>query len=651
MPPPQCCLPAGVDILVGAAAAAPPPPRTYTVVLTEGDGAKVFAACLAFYDAAPPELRARHPELRGGGGGGARALKAVCLLSRRPYLATAERALKALHALAFAASSSGGGARAQFADAVAALLSAPAPAAPLLAEVRLRVGGAGAAWISARAPPAGGRAPPGELSFRPLADALGARGAAALFLAVLLERRVLLRSARCRLLALVAEAAVALLRPLAFRHVYVPVVPCSLVDLLEAPTPFLMGLHLADGGAGAHLAPLANIEGLIVFDLDGGGGGGSGSVHTGGDALFERCLRHPYARRLAARLEALLHPSVGAGAVGEPADPWVAAARAAAAAGGGWGARGQALFVRLFLEFFADALDDHEKFVSHAASNHSGGAAAAAVVARHAGAPRVSAGGAPAAAGVSSLLVHAHSGCSSNGGGGRLSKGMLRASSSFGRLSALAGGAGGACGGGSGACGGGGGALSVDVAGFLAHHGARTPEGSDQALVQQLAQGLPFYCFAEERMAAAGTAAQRSDGAGGGWLAEEEAALDEWLAAEESFERAQRRRQQQEQQQQQHGEGGGDEEGPGVFVVPDPPQGLLAPPPGAAHRALPPLLLAEPPPAAGGVGRLRRRTSGLGQWQRRRSTGRRRAMSELSVRANLCPSVVDHAFIWIGPQP
>lgn len=52
----------------------------------EGDGTKVYASCLAFYDELPAELRARHPELCGG-----RALKALCLLSRQPYLATSER--------------------------------------------------------------------------------------------------------------------------------------------------------------------------------------------------------------------------------------------------------------------------------------------------------------------------------------------------------------------------------------------------------------------------------------------------------------------------------------------------------------------------------------------------------------------------------
>jgi hypothetical protein len=39
---------------------------------------------------------------------------------------------------------------------------------------------------------------------------------------------------------------VRLLHPFKFQHVYIPVMPYSLVDYLEAPTPFLMGLHSRD---------------------------------------------------------------------------------------------------------------------------------------------------------------------------------------------------------------------------------------------------------------------------------------------------------------------------------------------------------------------------------------------------------------------
>ncbi len=42
---------------------------------------------------------------------------------------------------------------------------------------------------------------------------------------------------------LVAEIMTSLLYPFAWPHVYVPVLPTTLLHFLEAPVPFIMGLH------------------------------------------------------------------------------------------------------------------------------------------------------------------------------------------------------------------------------------------------------------------------------------------------------------------------------------------------------------------------------------------------------------------------
>lgn len=46
----------------------------------------MYASCLTFYDRVPPDLCAKHEDLLG-----AVALKALCLLSRRPYLASSQQ--------------------------------------------------------------------------------------------------------------------------------------------------------------------------------------------------------------------------------------------------------------------------------------------------------------------------------------------------------------------------------------------------------------------------------------------------------------------------------------------------------------------------------------------------------------------------------
>ena len=63
------------------------------------------------------------------------------------------------------------------------------------------------------------------------------------FAALLLERKVLLVSKRYTLLTLAGEALRSFLSPLSWSHVYAPVLPRSMLDLLMCPTPFLIGVH------------------------------------------------------------------------------------------------------------------------------------------------------------------------------------------------------------------------------------------------------------------------------------------------------------------------------------------------------------------------------------------------------------------------
>ncbi len=73
---------------------------------------------------------------------------------------------------------------------------------------------------------------------------------------------------------------------------YVPLVPAALTDLLDAPTPFLMGLG---GGLGAALAAELQCAGACG-GLPGVGGGGGGS---GGDGEFSEWFGGGVAARVA----------------------------------------------------------------------------------------------------------------------------------------------------------------------------------------------------------------------------------------------------------------------------------------------------------------------------------------------------------------
>ncbi|XP_055707091.1 DENN domain-containing protein 5A isoform X3 [Phlebotomus papatasi] len=85
-----------------------------------------------------------------------------------------------------------------------------------------------------------------------------------LFTCVLLENQVLLRSADYNKLMVVAECITNLLFPFTWPHVYAPILPASLYHFLDAPVPFVMGLH-ADAETNMKIGTEAT---LCYVDID-----------------------------------------------------------------------------------------------------------------------------------------------------------------------------------------------------------------------------------------------------------------------------------------------------------------------------------------------------------------------------------------------
>ncbi|XP_043587461.1 DENN domain-containing protein 5A isoform X3 [Bombus pyrosoma] len=94
---------------------------------------------------------------------------------------------------------------------------------------------------------------------------LGADCVIQLFTCVLLENQVLLRSSDFHKLMVVSECITALLFPFSWQHVYVPILPASLHHFLDAPVPFIMGLHAQSEGGVLKIASEAN---LCYVDID-----------------------------------------------------------------------------------------------------------------------------------------------------------------------------------------------------------------------------------------------------------------------------------------------------------------------------------------------------------------------------------------------
>ncbi|XP_058788687.1 DENN domain-containing protein 5B isoform X1 [Phymastichus coffea] len=107
--------------------------------------------------------------------------------------------------------------------------------------------------------------PPLDYSLKDVFAWLGIDCVIQLFTCVLLENQVLIRSADFHKLMVVSECVAALLFPFSWQHVYVPILPASLDHFLDAPVPFIMGIH-AHNDVG--LQKIASEANLCYVDID-----------------------------------------------------------------------------------------------------------------------------------------------------------------------------------------------------------------------------------------------------------------------------------------------------------------------------------------------------------------------------------------------
>ncbi|XP_065844490.1 DENN domain-containing protein 5A-like [Oscarella lobularis] len=80
-----------------------------------------------------------------------------------------------------------------------------------------------------------------------------------IYTCLLLEHQILFVADEYQLLMTTAESLTALMFPFTWQHVYVPILPKSLYDILDAPVPFVMGYLLIED------EPLPPVSGDVVF--------------------------------------------------------------------------------------------------------------------------------------------------------------------------------------------------------------------------------------------------------------------------------------------------------------------------------------------------------------------------------------------------
>ncbi|OQR94357.1 hypothetical protein ACHHYP_01447 [Achlya hypogyna] len=104
--------------------------------------------------------------------------------------------------------------------------------------------------------------PLADFSFRTLFQVLDIPNVLTVMSCLLLEQKVALCSKHLSLLTPIAETLMALLFPLAWQGAYIPVLPSSLLDVIDAPVPFLVGVHAK------YLATANRSSDVFFIDLD-----------------------------------------------------------------------------------------------------------------------------------------------------------------------------------------------------------------------------------------------------------------------------------------------------------------------------------------------------------------------------------------------
>jgi hypothetical protein len=222
----------------------------YTFTLTGGDGARTLGFCRRFL---PPGAGPRYPQV-------------LCLLSAHPWFSLFSGLLKALEPYAFPlAESPRLTAASPVAVALRALTAAPLPPPGGALPAPRVAGGLGLPLLRVPADRGTGAAN-ADVFFAPLLWRVPIPAVLNLFAALLAERRVVITATDVSALSAAVHAAAAMLYPLTWQHIFLPVLPASLLDYLSAPMPFLVGLP-------ATLAPAMRrlpMEEIVLLDLDTG---------------------------------------------------------------------------------------------------------------------------------------------------------------------------------------------------------------------------------------------------------------------------------------------------------------------------------------------------------------------------------------------
>jgi len=283
------CFAHGVRLVTSEEAALRAIPVVTSFVLTTADKSRMYGACIVWYEELPAEVVAAYLDEADGTGAApsaavsmvadtaadieatdsAEALheekirrptvhapEAICLLSR---VAVFDALMDSCRQLFRMRLSSRGPLPA---EALEALLHTQIP--PFGCRVEVPLGNVSVSVVT----PAANQLPHTRAGrdFLQLFQALDANNVIMLWALLLTEQKVVLQCTQPHVLTMAAETLSALLFPFSWQHVYIPILPMRLIDILQAPVPFLVGIdkEILDLAESQRMIP----DDVVQVDLD-----------------------------------------------------------------------------------------------------------------------------------------------------------------------------------------------------------------------------------------------------------------------------------------------------------------------------------------------------------------------------------------------
>jgi len=281
-------------------------PMFYYAILTDIEGTHSYCGCLLFYEPVVSKKTRQssvkrttsgtetHREATDDDTAGEQSVmtyyvpKCLCLVTRQEHLDTIKNCLATIYS-AYAENDVKKLER--MIGYAIGLSNLPPPGGP---KLTFSLGGEDTQAVF---PPVCESIPISNKSVAIIFNQLGIHNIILVFTALVTENKLLLLSSSYTHLVLTAQALLALLYPLAFSYVYIPVLPCTLLDFLTAPTPFLMGVHMS------YRRQIPELYDVVTVNIDEG-------YVTVPDSIHLPLIPEPFFSKALSTLKSILTPSL-----------------------------------------------------------------------------------------------------------------------------------------------------------------------------------------------------------------------------------------------------------------------------------------------------------------------------------------------------